>query len=190
MSFGTNASARVPLDDRMPRVAIATSSSPSCDRGCGSSCTAAVSASAAEHVDRCEAAAVSWIRGASATTRGAQRVEEFDLALDDRSSAPSDLFWCSLSAGVVSARRRRSSACDGSPRHVGEVRFRGSRCSTEDAVVADLRESDARCAPVRLPPSPRCAASPTADAAQIVEFRIDAVAHDAAVARDERGLVQ
>ena len=148
-------SARRPDAARRPRPARrrrASAASCSCS-------TAAVSASAASTSSAARPRAVSWMRGASAATRGAQRLEQLDFALDDPLVGAEHLLF------VLLQRRRDEALAAGDGllavvvgRHAGEVRLRDLDVVAEHAVVADLERCRCRCARARRPPSRRCAA--------------------------------
>ena len=185
MSLGTNASGRVALDDRMAAVGDDAARR---RRARAASCSwrsAAVSASAASTSSVASARAVSWMRGASAATARAQLLEDLQLALEDPLVGAEHLLL------VLLQRRRGEPLAAGNrllPLVVGrdgvQVRLRDLDVVAEHAVEADLQRpmpvrarsrssiSAITCRPERLIVS------------QIVELGIDAVAREAAVARE------
>ena len=119
-----------------------------------------------------------------------QRVEDLHFALDDPLIRAEHLLFVLLQRGGDEALP----AGDGLlavviGRHVGEVRLRDLDVIAEHPVVADLEVADAGARPLRFLHLGDALLAAAADAAQLVELRVDAVAHHAAVARDPRRLV-
>ena len=117
---------------------------------------AAVSASPARTSSVASARAVSWIRGASAATLGAQRLEDLELAREDALVGAEHLLL------VLLQRRRREALAAGDRLlalvvgwHRVQVGLRDLDVVAEDAVEADLERSDAGARRARAPPSRR-----------------------------------
>ena len=134
---------------------------------------------------------MSWIRGASEATR----CRSFSKISTSRSTNPfvsaEDLFFVRLQfrrdEALAAGDRLLAVVVSG---HAGEIRSRHLDVVPEDAIEADLERVDPGARPfgflhLRDPPFARAA-----DAAEIVQLRIDAVAHDSAVPRVDRRLIQ
>ena len=153
--------------------------------------TAAVSASDAEHVERGQPARRVLDARRLGRHAAAQRLEDLDLALDDALVGAEDLLF------VLLERRRDEALAAGNRllavvvrRHAAEVRLRDLDVVAEHAVVADLELGDAGAGALGFFHLGNPLLAGPADAAQVVELGIDAVAHGAAVARQRRRLVE
>ena len=130
------------------------------------------------------------MRAASAATRPAQLLEELDLALQDPLVGAQDFLF------VLLQRRRDEALAAGDGllavivrRHRVQVRFRDLDVVAEDAVVADLQRRDAGARALALFQLRDDLLAGAADAAQVVQLGVDAVADVAAVADQGAGLL-
>ena len=121
---------------------------------------------------------------------GAQPLEDRDLELETALVGAEDLLF------VLLERRRDEPLAAGDRllavvvgRNVAEVRLRDLDVVAEDAVVANLERRNAGPRPLRVFHRGDVLLVRAADAAQVVELGVDAVADHAAVARDRRRLV-